>query len=95
MEEYKNEQFDPSKKKKKKYVDMNLPGFSLGVRVPGNTDRDIEMALRKFKRMIKDSGILEEVRARQEFLKPSVVKRKMKLEAIRRNNSDYYQDEYQ
>ncbi len=93
MEENVNYEPRGTKKKKKKFVDMNLPGYTIGVRVPGNTDRDLEMALRKFKKIVKDSGILEEYRDRQEYLKPSVKRRKQKLEAIRRKDNDFYYDE--
>ena len=90
MEEHVSEQFNAGKKKKKrKFVDMNLPGYTMGVRVPGPSTGELEMALRKFKTMVKDSGIMDEYRDRQEFLKPSVVKRRQKLQAIRRKNSDY------
>lgn len=88
-----HEQSNVVKKNKKKYVDMNLPGYTIGVRVPGNSSRDIEMALRKFKRIVKDSGIMEEYRARQEYIKPSMRKRKQKQEAIRKKDNDYYVDE--
>jgi len=79
-------------KKKKKFVSMDLPGYTIGVKVPGNSMRDLEMALRKFKKLVKDSGVIDEYRIRQEYIKPSVLKRKQKLEAIRRKDSDYYEE---
>ena len=39
-------------------------------------DGNIEKALRKFKKKITDQGLLQEVRDRQEFVKPTV-KRKI------------------
>jgi small subunit ribosomal protein S21 len=44
---------------------------------------NIQQALKKFKNKTMDSGHLQELRDRQQFLKPSVVKRKQKKDAIR------------
>lgn len=44
---------------------------------------DIQKALKKWKSKVMDSGHLEELRERMEYKKPSVVKRKMKKDAIR------------
>lgn len=44
---------------------------------------DIQRALKKWKHKVTDSGHLEELRDRREYLKPSVVKRKMKKDAVR------------
>lgn len=44
---------------------------------------DIQRALKMFKNKVEESGHLKELRERQEFLKPSVVKRKQKQDAIR------------
>ena len=93
MNEHENINRISGKKKNKKYIDMNLPGFILGVRVPGPSKGDLEMALKKFKKIIKESGILLEVKERQEYLKPSVKKRKQRLQAIHRKNSDYFNEE--
>jgi len=57
-----------------------------------NNDRghgDIERLLRRFKKACADAGIIGEVRQREEFEKPSAVrrrKRKKKLETIRMLN---------
>ena len=60
---------------------MIVPGrFRAAKVVNGN----IEAALRFFKRQMKDSDVLQEVRDRQEFIKPSVVKRRQKQQAIRK-----------
>ena len=40
------------------------------------TDGNVEKALRKFKKKIAEQGLLQEVRDRQEFVKPTV-KRKL------------------
>lgn len=44
---------------------------------------DIQRALKLFKNKVEESGHLKELRERQQFLKPSVVKRKQKQDAIR------------
>ena len=60
---------------------MIVPGrFKAAKVVNGN----IEAALRFFKRQVKDSNVLQEVRDRQEFIKPSAVRRKQKQQAIRK-----------
>ena len=46
-------------------------------------DNDLENALRKFKRKCARSGVLQEVRKREHYEKPSV-KRKKKSEAARK-----------
>jgi len=46
-------------------------------------DGNIEKALSKLKRKLKDLGVLYEYKLRSEFEKPSMKKRKLKLKAIR------------
>jgi small subunit ribosomal protein S21 len=46
----------------------------------GNTDK----ALRKFKKKIADSGLLQEVRDRQQYVKPTVQRKLAKSQAKRR-----------
>ena len=46
-------------------------------------DNDLENTLRKFKRQCARSGVLQEVRKREHYEKPSV-KRKKKSEAARK-----------
>jgi small subunit ribosomal protein S21 len=48
--------------------------------VDGNTEK----ALRKFKKLINDVGLLQEVRDRQEFIKPTVKRKVAKSQAKRR-----------
>ena len=43
---------------------------------------NINSALKRFKRKFKDTGVVKEIRRRQQFDKPSRVKRKAKLKAI-------------
>ena len=54
----------------------------------GNVDR----ALRKFKKKIAESGLLQEVRDRQEFVKPTVRRKLAKSQAKRRWNK-YLRDQ--
>lgn len=43
---------------------------------------NIERALKKFKRKYERTGVVKELRGRQAFTKPSVVKRKKKQHAV-------------
>jgi len=70
----------PKNYKRIRKEDMEIPGNSLAVKV---VNGNIELALKTFKRKIKDSGKMDEVKARKEYLKPSVIKRKQKADAIR------------
>ena len=47
-------------------------------------DNNIEKALRKFKKKVAESGILQEVRQRQEYIKPTVKRKIAKNLAKRR-----------
>lgn len=66
--------------KKVKREDMDIPGCATGVKV---VNGNIELALKIFKRKVKDSGKLEELKARKEYIKPSAVKRKKMQQAVR------------
>lgn len=50
--------------------------------VPVKEGENIEKALKKFKRKFEKTGAVRELRARREFTKPSVVKRKAMQKAI-------------
>lgn len=50
--------------------------------VPVKEGENIERALKKFKRKFEKTGAVRELRARQAFIKPSVVKRKKMQKAI-------------
>jgi len=67
--------------KKVRRDDMEIVGNHMAVKVVHN---QIEPALKLWKNRLKDSGKLDEVRDRKEFLKPSVIKRKKKEDAIRK-----------
>ena len=47
-------------------------------------DGNVEKALRKFKKKITDMGLLQEVRDRQEFVKPTIERKLKKSQAKRR-----------
>ena len=49
---------------------------------------DINRALKKYKRKVNDSGHLMELRDRQQYTKPKTVRRKEKMDAIRRNDRE-------
>ncbi|MDR0798438.1 MAG: 30S ribosomal protein S21 [Dysgonamonadaceae bacterium] len=50
--------------------------------VPIKEGENIERALKKFKRKFEKTGIVKELRSRQAFVKPSIVKRKQKIHAV-------------
>lgn len=50
--------------------------------VPVKEGENIERALKKFKRKFEKTGVVKELRRRQQFEKPSVVKREEKMHAI-------------
>ena len=50
--------------------------------VPIKEGENIEKALKKFKRKYEKTGVVKELRRRQEFRKPSVVKREQRIHAV-------------
>lgn len=50
---------------------------------------DINRALKKFKRAILDSGHLFELKERQEYTKPTTIRRKQKQKAIRNQKIEW------
>lgn len=50
------------------------------------TDGNVEKALRKFKKKITEQGLLQEVRDRQEFVKPTTQRKIAKSKAKSRWN---------
>jgi len=56
------------------------------------TDGNVEKALRKFKKKINDLGLLQEVRDRQEFVKPTV-QRKIEKGLAKRRWQKYLRDQ--
>ena len=55
---------------------------------------NIQQALKKWKNKTFDSGHLDELKERKEFLKPSVVKRKKLKDAIRGQKWDREKDSH-
>jgi small subunit ribosomal protein S21 len=49
---------------------------------------NVEKALSIFKKRVKESGILQEFKNKQEYVKPSVEKRKKKMDATYRAKKD-------
>lgn len=50
--------------------------------VPVKEGESIDRSLKKLKRKFEKTGVVKELRARQKFLKPSVIKREQKMKAI-------------
>ncbi|HRH02061.1 MAG: 30S ribosomal protein S21 [Bacteroidetes bacterium] len=50
--------------------------------VPVKDGESIEKSLKKFKKKIEKTGMVRELRDRQKFTKPSVVKRMQKIKAV-------------
>jgi small subunit ribosomal protein S21 len=50
--------------------------------IPVKEGENIDKALKKFKRKFEKTGVVRELRDRQKFTKPSIVKREMKMKAI-------------
>jgi len=69
------------KRHRKKLKPCNL---EVVIRNPEDTERMIK----KFNRKVKKMGILEEVRERRYYTKPSVKRRQKKLAAIRRQRKN-------
>lgn len=67
--------------KKVRKEEMEVIGRPGAVKVVHN---QIEPAIKMWKRKLKESGKIEQLKERKEFIKPSAVKRKQKEEAIRR-----------
>lgn len=50
--------------------------------IPVKEGENIERALKKFKRKFEKTGTVKELRGRQAFVKPSVIKRQQYLKAV-------------
>jgi ribosomal protein S21 len=50
----------------------------------GEKEKLVDKALKKFKRKVKDSGIMLEIFARGEFRKPSAIKREDRIKSLMR-----------
>lgn len=49
--------------------------------VPVKEGESIDRALKRYKRKYEKTGVVKELRARQQFTKPSVIKRAQKIKA--------------
>lgn len=67
--------------KKVRKDDMDIIGKPMSVKVVHN---QIEPAIKLWKRKLKESGKIEELKDRKEYIKPSAIKRKQREEAIRK-----------
>lgn len=65
-----------------------IKGMSVTVK-----DDQVEKALRKFKKKVQDSGKLEEVKERMEYIKPTTQRRMAKNKAVRRHHKQVESDE--
>ena len=50
--------------------------------IPVKEGESIDRALKKYKRKFEKTGVVKELRERQKFTKPSVIKREERLKAI-------------
>lgn len=57
-------------------------------------NESLEKVLRKFKKKVKEEGILDEVRSREFYEKPSEIKKKRDRAANRRNKVKQAQEEW-
>jgi small subunit ribosomal protein S21 len=64
--------------KKQKQHQTTVPGNALAVNVINN---DLAFALRTWKRKVKSSEVLESIKDRKEFIKPSVKRRQQRQSA--------------
>lgn len=60
--------------------------------VPVKEGENIERALKKFKRKFERTGAMKELRRRQQFDRPSIVKRKKMMHAVYVENLHRDQD---
>ena len=67
-----------------------IPGIAVVVR-----NNDVFSAIRKFKKKVQEEGIIQTVRNKQEYVKPSEKKRKAKAAArariFKKAEKEYYQ----
>ena len=56
-----------------------LPGMAVAV-----VDNNVEKAMRKLKKMLLKEGVMQELRDRRYYMKPSFIKREDKKRAIKR-----------
>lgn len=69
-----------NKKKKAPRQEMYLYGHAHGVKVINN---NLESAIRAWKRIMKDSGVMDQIRENREYKKPTTIRREKRNLAIR------------
>ena len=76
---------DGKKQFKKRWSrqDFYIKGNPNGVKVPDSSPAALEKSLRYLKRQMKDADVIGKVRAKQEYTKPSAVRRKKMSDAKR------------
>jgi small subunit ribosomal protein S21 len=67
--------------KKQKQHQQIVPGNSLAINVVGTEAMDLAHALKSWKRKVKSANILNRVKDKQEYIKPSVTNRQQKTKA--------------
>jgi small subunit ribosomal protein S21 len=68
-----------------KQLNLTIPGHAIGskvVKTKRNPKGDIVSALQQWKKSLKDSGALQQLKDKKEFTKKSVIKRRQKQRAI-------------
>ena len=60
-----------------------MGGTGIGIKVKNN---NVDKAIRLFKKKVKDTKLMIQIKEAEYFEKPSVVKRKLKLKSIARKN---------
>lgn len=60
--------------------------------VPVKEGENIDRVLKKLKRKFEKTGVLKELRERQKFTKPSVIKREQKIKAVYKQRLQDTQD---
>jgi len=64
---------------------MSKKNTHVNVRVTPKKNENFEKTLKRFMKKVKKERIIEQVKERKHYEKPSVVKRRAKLEAIKRD----------
>jgi small subunit ribosomal protein S21 len=64
---------------------MSKKNTHVNVRVTPKKNENFEKTLKRFMKKVKKERIIEQVKERKHFEKPSVIKRRAKLEAIKRD----------
>ena len=66
-------------------------GLEVHVNISGDAKKDkssLEIAIREFKKRVKKSGIMNELRVREAYMKPSTYKKYRRNESIKQKKRD-------